>query len=167
VARLSGPGWSNALAAKLLALTLPGVPDVYQGSELVELSLVDPDNRRPVDFEAAARALAERSNEKQQVTAAALRLRRDRPQLFKAYAPLTAEGPAADHVLAFDRGGAITVVTRLPVGLAARGGWQDTALRLPSGVWVDQVTGGSVEGRVLLADLLADLPVALLAEEGR
>ena len=51
VARVAGPGWSNALSAKLVALTMPGVPDVYQGSELWEQSLVDPDNRRPVDFD--------------------------------------------------------------------------------------------------------------------
>ena len=54
--QVAGPGWSNALAAKLVALTMPGVPDVYQGSELWEQSLVDPDNRRPVDFDAARRA---------------------------------------------------------------------------------------------------------------
>ena len=56
-ARIAGPGWSNALAAKLLALTMPGVPDVYQGSELWEQSLVDPDNRRPVDFDRRAALL--------------------------------------------------------------------------------------------------------------
>ena len=81
---------------------------------------------------------------------------------------MAAEGPAADHAVAFDRGGAITVVTRLPLGLAARGGWGDTAIRLPSGSWVDAGHRPPlVDGRVPLADLLADLPVALLAEEGR
>jgi (1->4)-alpha-D-glucan 1-alpha-D-glucosylmutase len=177
VARTAGPGWSNALAAKLLALTLPGVPDVYQGSELWEQSLVDPDNRRPVDFDQRA-ALLERGDRalttayddpgsaKLAVTRAALTLRRDRPDLFSTYAPLAAEGPAADHALAFDRGGAVTVVTRLPVGLADRGGWGDTALRLPDGSWTEQVSGRTFTGRVLLADLLGDLPVALLAEEG-
>jgi (1->4)-alpha-D-glucan 1-alpha-D-glucosylmutase len=183
VARLAGPGWSNALAAKLLSLTLPGVPDVYQGSELWEQSLVDPDNRRPVDFALRAALLADEvdgpgdvtltdrpddpGTAKLAVTRAALRLRRERPDLFPAYDALVAEGPAADHALAFDRGGAVTVVTRLPVGLAARGGWGDTAIRLPSGSWVEQVTGRRWSGRVPLADLLADLPVALLAEEGR
>ena len=58
--RTAGPGWSNALAAKLLALTMPGVPDVYQGSELWEQSLVDPDNRRPVDFDRRAALLEAR-----------------------------------------------------------------------------------------------------------
>ena len=62
------------------------------------------------------------------ITATALRLRRDRPELFTGYTPLTAEGIAAEHVLAFDRGGVVTVVTRLPVGLAAQGGWGDTTI---------------------------------------
>ena len=106
----STPGWSNALAAKLVALTMPGVPDVYQGSELWEQSLVDPDNRRPVDFESRAALLAELDGgarprltggvddpgaAKLLVTRAALRLRRDQPELFTGYAPLAASGEAA------------------------------------------------------------------------
>ena len=105
------------------------MPDVYQGTELWETSLVDPDNRRPVDFarrrrcsrEIDAGALpADRRVRRRQAAGhrAALRLRRDRPELFTGYTPLTAAGPAADHLVAFDRGGAITVATRLPVGLA-------------------------------------------------
>jgi (1->4)-alpha-D-glucan 1-alpha-D-glucosylmutase len=152
-AELAEAGRTNALAAKLLSLTLPGVPDVYQGSELGDLSLVDPDNRRPVDFDAAAASLAEGSNAKQRLTARALRLRRDRPELFTSYTPLHAEGPAAEHVLAFDRGGAVTVVTRLPRGLAARGGWGDTTLGLPDGT-VRPV-----------GELFRDGPVALLATD--
>ena len=141
VARTEPAGRSNALAAKLLALTMPGVPDVYQGTELGDFSLVDPDNRRPVDFDAATAALADGSIAKQQLTAGALRLRRDRPELFTSYDAVPAEGPAADHVLAFDRGGAITVVTRLPLGLEARGGWGDTVLRLPPGHWRSVTSG--------------------------
>jgi (1->4)-alpha-D-glucan 1-alpha-D-glucosylmutase len=143
VARVEPAGRSNALAAKLLALTLPGVPDVYQGTELGDLSLVDPDNRRPVDFDEAALSLVDGSNAKQALTAEALRLRRDRPELFTSYDAVVAEGPAADHVLAFDRGGAISVVTRLPLGLEAKGGWGDTVLRLPDGpTRVDEILAG-------------------------
>ncbi len=160
------PGWSNALAAKLVALTMPGVPDVYQGSELWEQSLVDPDNRRRVDFDARVSMLAADDSPrlatavddpgaaKLRVTQAGLTLRRDRPHLFTSYRPVAATGTATDHVLAFDRGGAITVVTRLPVGLAANGGWGDTTIVLPDGAWHDVVskrgvstsstTGGSV-----------------------
>jgi (1->4)-alpha-D-glucan 1-alpha-D-glucosylmutase len=172
--RLSGFGWSNALSAKLVQLTAPGVPDVYQGSELWETSLVDPDNRRPVDFGARRAALDaisagaqppidETGAAKLLVTTRALRLRRDRADLFTGYEPVYATGPAAEHVLAFDRGGAITVATRLPVGLADGGGWGDTHITVPEGRYVDHVSGRTVEGgRVGLAALLVHYPVALL-----
>ena len=179
---LAGPGWSNALAAKLVALTMPGVPDVYQGSELWDLSLVDPDNRRPVDHDHVAELMKELDpwpgvlhgglddpgTAKLAVVRATLRLRRERPELFDGYRPLAAEGPAAAHVLAFDRGGAMTVATRLPATLAASGGWRDTSLVLSPGRWVDVLSGDGSPGladRVRLADLLADLPVALLVRE--
>jgi (1->4)-alpha-D-glucan 1-alpha-D-glucosylmutase len=161
------PARSNSLTAKLLSITMPGVPDVYQGSELWETSLVDPDNRRPVDFDHRAAVLAGEASDdaavKLHVTRSALTLRRDRPELFTSYASLRATGPAADHVLAFDRGGAVTVVTRLPVGLAADGGWRDTTLHLPGGGWHDVLTGTPATGG--LADLLATHPVALLVRE--
>ncbi len=162
VGEIDDPGRSNGLATKLLALTVPGVPDVYQGTELWDHSLADPDNRRPVDYDDRAFLLAEDAHPKLRVTAAALRLRRDRPELFTTYEAVTASGPAAHHVLAFDRGGAVTVVTRLPVGLARRGGWGDTTLSLP-GTWRDVVSGRVVSDRV--DDVLRALPVALLVKE--
>jgi (1->4)-alpha-D-glucan 1-alpha-D-glucosylmutase len=184
LARVVAPGWSNALAAKLVALTMPGVPDVYQGSELWEQSLVDPDNRRFVDFDARAELLAaldtaappvltglpdDPGAAKLLVTHRALTLRRDRPALFTTYAGVTATGPAADHALAFDRGGAVTVATRLPVGLAARGGWGDTRLELPEGDWYDVVSGRSLRdlgegGSLPRGGVLATCPGALLVK---
>jgi (1->4)-alpha-D-glucan 1-alpha-D-glucosylmutase len=165
--RIDEPAQANSLAAKLLAITIPGVPDVYQGSELWETSLVDPDNRRPVDFDHRAAVLAGTAEDdaatKLHVTCTALTLRRERPELFTGYTPVTATGSAAGHVVAFDRGGAITVATRLPVGLAAAGGWGDTALDLPEGRWHDLLTGLDTDGR--LADLLATHPVALLVRK--
>jgi (1->4)-alpha-D-glucan 1-alpha-D-glucosylmutase len=167
-------GRSNSLAAKLLQLAGPGVPDVYQGSELWEHSLVDPDNRRPVDF-AARRALLGRLDSgelpevgddgaaKLLVTSRALRARRDRPELFDRYLPLPAFGPASDHLVAFDRGGAIAVATRLPIGLRRRGGWGDTVVLLPPGPHVDAFTGASVAGgETPVGALLSRYPVALL-----
>jgi len=171
------PGWSNSLTAKLVALTMPGVPDVYQGSELWEQSLVDPDNRRWVDFDTRAELLRtgawepptprvdDPGSAKLHVTATALRLRRDRPELFTSYDGVGASGPAADHVLAFDRGGAVTVATRLPVGLAARGGWGTTTLAVAPGRWVDTLTGTIHESGadgLGLGGVLDRLPVALL-----
>ena len=181
VDEIAEAGWSNSLSAKLLQLAGPGVPDVYQGSELWETSLVDPDNRRPVDFARRARMLAELDAgfsrgelpavdaggaAKLLVTSRALRLRREHPELYTRYTPMTVVGEAADHAIAFDRGGAIAVATRLPVGLAARGGWGDTALMLPDGAFVDAITGRRIAGGAsALADLLSTYPVALLARE--
>ncbi|HEY9388791.1 MAG TPA: malto-oligosyltrehalose synthase [Mycobacteriales bacterium] len=190
-ARITPYGWVNSLGQKLVQLTMPGVPDVYQGSELWDNSLVDPDNRRPVDF-AARRALLDRLDRLDRAEAAgpdtvpdvppvdhtgvtkllvvcrALRLRRDQPGAFGSYAPLQARGVAAGHVLAFDRGGAITVVTRLPVGLRRTGGWRDTVLPLPRGRWRDVLTGTDHTGgaAVPVTGLLDRLPVALLHQVG-
>jgi len=173
------PGWSNALSAKLIALTMPGVPDVYQGSELWEQSLVDPDNRRPVDFDtrtelltavssgagaAAPHGLDDAGIAKLLLTQRALTLRRDRPELFTGYEPVRAVGEAGEHVLAYSRGGVIAVATRLPVGLAARGGWGETRLELPDGRWRDVLTGRAVESDGV-DDLLTSYPVALLVKE--
>ena len=174
VAELADPGWSNAISAKVVALTMPGVPDVYQGSELWELSLVDPDNRRPVDFEHRARLLASLPHgepvpvsdvAKLQLVTVALRLRRDRPELFTSYDALPADGPTAEHVLAFDRGGAVTVATRLPVGLAAKGGWDGTTVALPAGVFADAVTGRTFSGEAPLAHVLSEHPAAVLVRQ--
>ncbi len=165
--RVDEPAQANSLAAKLLAITIPGVPDVYQGSELWETSLVDPDNRRPVDFDHRAAVLAGTAEDdaatKLHVTCTALTLRRERPELFTTYAPVVARGERAGHAVAFDRGGAITVATRLPVGLAAAGGWGDTTLDLPEGRWHDLLTGLDTDGG--LAGLLATHPVALLVRK--
>ena len=185
VAPLVAPGRVNALAAQLLKLTVPGVPDVYQGTELWDLSLVDPDNRRPVDYERRRAMLAElpaldadavwsRCEEglpKLAVTAAALRLRRRVPQVFGpgpagAYEPLAATGVAADHALAFCRGGAVvSVVPRLVLGLERSGGWRDTVLPLPEGRWRNLLTGDEVAGDAPLLELLRTIPVALLVAE--
>ncbi|HLL62839.1 MAG TPA: malto-oligosyltrehalose synthase, partial [Propionibacteriaceae bacterium] len=168
---LTAPGWVNALGQKLVQLTMPGIPDVYQGTEVWDDSLVDPDNRRPVDFAALRDQLAEVQQvrfpvdasgaAKLWVTTSALRARRDRPDLFTGFRPVTADGPRAGHLVGFDRGGAVTLATRLPVGLARAGGWEDTAVDLP-GAATDVLTGTAYRGRTPVADLLATYPVALL-----
>ena len=164
VTRLDEHARSDALGQKLLALTVPGVPDVYQGTELWEDSLVDPDNRRPVDYKARREALSTLNHPKIRVVTAALRLRRDRPDSFTdgGYTPVLATGPAAEHAVAFRRGAdVLAAVTRHSVRLAETG-WGETALALPDGVWTDRIGGGRFSDKVLAADLFADLPVVLL-----
>jgi (1->4)-alpha-D-glucan 1-alpha-D-glucosylmutase len=173
VERITPYGRTNSLGQKLVQLTMPGIPDVYQGTELWEDSLVDPDNRRPVDFD-ARRALLDRLDAgddappidesgaaKLWVVSRALRLRRDWPDLFSGYAPVLGSGPAGEHVVAFDRGGAITVATRLPVGLDRRGGWGDTTIDI-GGAATDVITGRRVARETRVAELLDSYPVALL-----
>jgi (1->4)-alpha-D-glucan 1-alpha-D-glucosylmutase len=166
-------GWSNALGQKIVQLTMPGVPDLYQGTEMWDDSLVDPDNRRPVDLDGRqamldaldgalqAPAIDESGLAKLWVTSRTLRLRRDWPDLFDRYVPVAVTGAAAAHVVAFDRGGAITVATRLPVRLERGGGWHDTAIDLGGRV-TDVISGDSFDGTVAVAELLRDYPVALL-----
>jgi (1->4)-alpha-D-glucan 1-alpha-D-glucosylmutase len=171
---VTAPGWSNSLGQKLVQLTMPGVPDVYQGTELWDDSLVDPDNRRPVDFARRIQlheelgdgppSIDETGAAKLWITRQALRLRRTRPDWFNDYRLVGASGATHDHLIGFDRGGAITLATRLPIGLAASGGWGGTTVDIP-GSYVDVLTGRRWRGTVAMQDLLATYPVALLATE--
>jgi (1->4)-alpha-D-glucan 1-alpha-D-glucosylmutase len=181
---LVDPGRVTSLAQTLLKLTSPGVPDVYQGTELWDHSLVDPDNRRPVDYPLRRRLLAslddglepeeilgrgEEGLPKLWVTRQALHLRGRRPELFGPagdYEPLAARGDKAEHAVAFSRGGgAATVVPRLVLGLG--GDWGDTVVELPAGLWRNVLTGEDVPGGDMpLAVLLARFPVALLERDG-
>jgi (1->4)-alpha-D-glucan 1-alpha-D-glucosylmutase len=155
----------TSLAQQLVKLTAPGVPDVYQGTEIEDLSLVDPDNRRPVDFARRRALLATLGDDKIKVTATALRLRRQRPDLLgpgAAYARLPAHGVKAEHAVAFLRGeGCAVVAPRLVVGLGAD--WGDTTVELPDGAWRDELTGAELAGgTVPIAHVLAGFAVALL-----
>lgn len=164
VAQLLPHAHNDALGQKMLALTVPGVPDIYQGTELWEDSLVDPDNRRAVDFNALRSALQRGEHPKLRVARAALVARRDRPQTFLTggYLPMLAAGPAADHLLAFLRGDDVLVaVTRWSVRLSETG-WGATTITLPQGTWVDRITGRRHEGTAAATELFADLPVTLL-----
>jgi len=185
--RIGPAGAVNGLAQTLLRLTTPGVPDLYQGTEYWDQSLVDPDNRRPVDFAvreaslAAARAPAALLAEwqtgavKQAVIARALQLRAANPALFTKgdYVKLEATGPAAAHILAFARTHKkrtiITAVTRLAAGLITDSplpppdAWADTTLPLPGSDWIDVLNGGPVTtDSIPAADLFAHLSIALL-----
>jgi (1->4)-alpha-D-glucan 1-alpha-D-glucosylmutase len=173
VDRLAAPFRANVLGQKLLALTVPGVPDVYQGCELVDLALVDPDNRRPVDWAARRARLAalddgkpaqDLDDEKLLVVSRAMRLRRSHPAWFGASATYDPVETGTPHALAFSRAGSVvTVVSRLTSG---REGWGQATIELREGRWRDELTGRSYDATVALADLLGDLPVALLVRLG-
>ncbi|WP_130011295.1 malto-oligosyltrehalose synthase [Serinicoccus sediminis] len=164
------------LAQKILQLTLPGVPDTYQGAGVVDLSLVDPDNRRPVDYDERIERLqridatgwtGDLSDEVLWVTSRVLRLRAWLPHAYGPgadYAPVE----AGEHVLGFLRGGvAATLTIRAPRALGAAGGLGGQRIPLPPDRWVDALTGeehlvGEDGAGPLAADVFAHAPVALL-----
>jgi (1->4)-alpha-D-glucan 1-alpha-D-glucosylmutase len=164
LAQLDKHARSDSLGQKLIQLTAPGVPDVYQGTELWDDSLVDPDNRRPVNYRIRRAALDAASDPKFRVVNAALRLRHEKPAAFVGgpYRPLLAQGSASAHVAAFLRGSdVITAATRHSIRLAETG-WDNTLLPLPAGTWQDRLGAGRFSGQVSPADLFSELPVALL-----
>jgi (1->4)-alpha-D-glucan 1-alpha-D-glucosylmutase len=176
VVQLDSHAQNDALGQKLLALTVPGIPDIYQGTELWDDSLVDPDNRRPVDYSARRQALKSLKSaqslhslksphhRKIRIVNAALQLRRAHPATFLhgGYHPVLAAGTAADHVVAFQRGNDVLVaVTRWTVQLEETG-WGDTAVPVPGGSWADALTGAVVTGTTPATKMFAELPVALL-----
>jgi (1->4)-alpha-D-glucan 1-alpha-D-glucosylmutase len=176
------PGRINSLSQLLLKLTSPGIPDTYQGCELWDLSLVDPDNRRPVDYEKRRQLLRElpklnaqqiwdRCEEglpKLWTTYHTLQLRRKHPEYFGPeadYTPIFAEGSKAEHLIGYQRGKNIMVLApRLVMKLA--GGWENTIVIIPVGDWRNYLTNSVVNsGKQRLADVFGDFPVALLVRE--
>jgi (1->4)-alpha-D-glucan 1-alpha-D-glucosylmutase len=167
----------TSLSRTLVKLTAPGVPDLYQGTELWETSLVDPDNRRPVDY-AARRALLQRAKDASPEVALqgaeeglpklwlihrVLNARKRHPEWFEgAYRRVEVRGEAEERVIAFARGDAL--VTLAPRWTAREGRWGDTELTLPPGPWVDVLSGETYEGGPLkLERAWSRFPVALLA----
>ena len=169
-----------SLGQKLLQLTMPGVPDCYQGGELTLLTLVDPDNRGAVDYAERAERLArldagepprDLDDEKLLITSCALRVRREHPEWFvgtdATYAGIDA---SSHHAVAFARGDGdgehvVAVATRAAQRLAESGGWGEATLELKPGRWHNVLLGTQVDVEddgARLADVLGDLPVALL-----
>jgi (1->4)-alpha-D-glucan 1-alpha-D-glucosylmutase len=183
VGQILQPGRINGLTQALIRYTTPGVPDTYQGSELWDLRLVDPDNRGPVDYEVRMAMLQKLEQgleiakivqdmdsgmPKLWLTYKVLHLRREHPEWFDAhaeYTPLHAEGSKKEHVIAYLRGGRVaTVAPRWNFKLGA--GWSATSLSLPEGRWKNELTGEMVAGGgVRMQHLLARFPVALLTRE--
>ena len=192
LARIADFGIINSLAQVLLKFTTPGVPDVYQGCELFDLSLVDPDNRRAVNYDLRdgfLDALSDEANAqlatlwntrttgqiKLWLTHTLLTERRANPDFWANadYIPLTVSGTQQDHVLAFARQhNGLHYVTIVPLHLPRLThtnplsiDWQDTRVTLPgSGSWMDMLTKKTGSGaEISLSELFgADLPMALI-----
>jgi malto-oligosyltrehalose synthase len=184
VDRIAPIGIRNSLAQTLLRLTMPGVPDLYQGTEFWDFSLVDPDNRRRVDFDPRSRALAEDADlpallkqwrdgrVKQALIARLLRFRARHARLFAEgdYQPLVVSGRQADHLIAFTRRfdgeTLIVVVPRLTAQLASATGsvWQDTQIETGPAKAQDLLRPGTIEtdGSIAVSTLLDELPLAAL-----
>lgn len=180
VARVHPAGHRNSLAQSLLRYTAPGIPDTYQGGELWDMRLVDPDNRTPVDYELRDKLLRElaagmtpeqilaREEEglpKLWVAHRALALRREHPEWFSPeapYEPLPCSGIKAEHLIAFVRGDRVaTIVSRWPIRLGDS--WAGAAISLPEGKWNNVLTGETVPGGTSrIQPLLRRFPVALL-----
>ncbi len=175
-------GRLNSLAQVALLLTCPGVPDLYQGSEVWDLSLVDPDNRRPVDFAARAALLAELADAGPQQAFARedaggtklwlisrlLTHRRTHPHCYSrtsGYEPLEVRGNGADRFIAFTRsGGLAVIVPRLATSAADP--WTGTQVMLPPGRWVSVLSSEAHQGGpAAAATLLRFFPVQVLARE--
>ena len=182
VAKITPAGRINSLAQTLMKYTSPGVPDLYQGGELWDYSLVDPDNRRPVDYELRRKLLnelgsmtagqvIERMDEglpKMWVIHHALWLRRERSRSFGpegSYAGCAARGPQADRVIAYVRGG--DVLTVVPRWSHSGTSWDGTTLELPEGRWTNSLTGQRFEGIQPIENLFAVFPVSLLVLDRR
>jgi (1->4)-alpha-D-glucan 1-alpha-D-glucosylmutase len=182
VERLHPAFVANVLGQRAIQLLTPGLPDIYQGCETVDLSLVDPDNRRPLDYAALDAALeraldgvpdphADIGTAKLRLTSLGLRLRRSEPDTVRAqgsYEPLLTRGAAADHAVGFIRcGRAAVVATRLALRLASAGGWRETSVALPDGEWRDLLTdeAHSISSGISAERLFARWPVALLVKD--
>ncbi len=188
--RISVLGMLNALSRTILKMTVPGVPDIYQGTEFWDFSLVDPDNRRSVEYEARARSLDDEVSPeallthwqdghiKQRVIARLLQDRADAPALYGhgGYRPLPVEGGRASHAIAFQRQhgedrlavivprfwSSLVDPDRLQFDPAV---WQDTSAALPEGRWRNVITGQSVETgpvRLVIGEILTPFPFAVL-----
>ena len=182
--RVSADAEAASLIQTTLKLTVPGVPDIYQGAEMWELSLVDPDNRRPVDFDARQQALREvldgpvapegrgAATVKLALTARLLRLRAAMPELFSqgSYEPVPAEGPAAESCLGFlrrDGGRMLFVAARLHPSAHASA-LSETVFQLPRGAgaeWRDLLAAAPASLPGSAAELFETLPLAVLLAE--
>ena len=192
VADIARLGVQNSLVQTVLKFSAPGVPDTYQGCELWDFSLVDPDNRRPVDYAAREGLITEiapsleapeRRAElfdslmrswrdgrvKLAATALMLQLRRERAELFAdgGYRPIEMNGEDADwgcgYIRELGSERLAVIVARYPAKRDVKPDW-DARANLPEGRWLDAFRGRPIDPRAPLREWLGPLPVAVLTQ---
>lgn len=173
VERIAPAGRDNSLVAKAVQLLGPGIPDVYQGTEVWEDSLVDPDNRRFVDYgPLRSGAVARAGHPKFVLVRELLRLRRAHPEALigGAYVPLSVQGPAASDVVAFTRSvdgrPAVGMIGRRRTAVLPAEEFTGTVVLLPQGTWSVRPGGTPISGRVDLGELLSESAVVVVVREG-
>ncbi|MCZ4539740.1 malto-oligosyltrehalose synthase [Dietzia maris] len=173
VERIAPAGRDNSLVAKAVQLLGPGIPDVYQGTEVWEDSLVDPDNRRFVDYgPLRSGAVARAGHPKFVLVRELLRLRRAHPEALTggAYVPLPVQGPAASDVVAFTRSvdgrPAVGMIARRRTAVLPAEEFTGTVVLLPQGTWAVRPAGTPLSGRVDLGELLSESAVVVIVREG-
>ena len=174
VRKIDTGGKVIANSKKLLQLMSPGIPDIYQGTEFFSDSLVDPDNRRRVDYDEREEALERISrgdirtddDERLAMIVKALNVRTQKELDEASYLPVMARGELYRAVLGMMRGeDVITLVTRRPITVERAGGWGETTVTLPEGLWEDQLASGAMwQGEVKVADLFSERGQALLTK---
>ncbi|MCT2273275.1 malto-oligosyltrehalose synthase [Dietzia cinnamea] len=172
VEQIAPAGRDNALVAKAVQLLSPGVPDVYQGTEVWEDSLVDPDNRRFVDYgPLRSGAVARAGHPKFALVREVLRIRRSHPAdlVGGAHVPLPVHGPAAADVVAFTRSvdgrAAVGLIARRRTAVLSARDLDGTTTLLPEGTWAVRPDGTTISGRVDVGELLSAFPVVVIVRE--
>lgn len=178
VKTLIKPAALNSISQLVLKLTAPGIPDIYQGNEVWDFSLTDPDNRRPVDFEKVVEMLeelkyfdckkamfkVEGGYPKMFVCKRLLQIRKEYPLLNEpdSYRPIEVTGNHADKIISFMRGDNLLVIVPR-FGLMSKNRWPSTRIRVPDGQWKNIFTDKEIShGHLRINDLLLDFPVAVL-----
>ncbi|MCF8611217.1 malto-oligosyltrehalose synthase [Gordonia sp. HY285] len=171
VAVIAEPARDESISRKTLSLLMPGVGDVYQGTQWWDDSLTDPDNRRAVDYRRSGDDEHGLDHPKARMIATALAVRRRHPDCFGpggGYAGVVCRGPSGIHVIAFTRGGAdgepqvLVAAIRLAHTFRAGSAREHAVIPLPPGVWRDAATGADHHGSVTADTVFGDRPAVVL-----
>lgn len=182
VSQIDRPGKINSLAQTLLKVTAPGIPDIYQGCDLWDYSLVDPDNRREVDYKLRSKLVEKISQASQEelncldetglsklfVIVRALKYRKEFPEIFTQnsdYIPLFAHGKYSENVLSYQRGDqVIVIIPRISSNISK---WKQTTIKIPQGNWKNLLSNNNkfYKDSIDLNEIFSEFPVAMLIKD--